>query len=231
VKGYVGRSIALGVAAALALLFSADFLTSAASQKKSKQVIIYDDYPTNSKDPTATYYAFEMYMPAEAAFDIAVRRDFPAGDLVKDAKGTCMEVQFNFGGADEWCAVAYKPAGAKLGEKAGFDIENQLAIGPGQHVYLKFKARRKSNSKAIVTFRCGGLGAGAHFDKIKPAVTSNPKKIELTADWVEYQIDLTEHVAGLSSVLSPFSVYAQSNDHPNQKQIVFYLDDIRIVTE
>jgi hypothetical protein len=71
-------------------------------------------------------------------------------------------------------------------------------------------------------------------DSVIPAAMPKEKFIKLSADWADYSIDLTGEK--LDQVVSPFSVVLQSNDHTLPKggeksRIVFYVTDIRYVTE
>jgi hypothetical protein len=224
-----------GVPVCLAALFAAAFASPAFGQGRVKEVVIYRDMPAagvpDTRPASALYFEPFYYMPREKAADIAVRADFPARDLDRQATGTCLEYTFEFGGADEWASAAFIPAGGKPGTRPPRDIAQDLAAEQGQKIYLKFKARRPANTTAVVSFRVGGMGVGEHVDGIRPPAKSKPLFIPLTADWVEYKIDLSEHAQGLSKVVSPFSVVVQSNDHRGERSVKFYVDEIRFVAE
>jgi hypothetical protein len=180
----------------------------------------------DTRSATEAYYEPFYFMPAEKASDVSVRRDCPNG-----ASDTCLEYKFTFGGANEWASAAFKPAGADLGAKEGRNIAEELNAGADAKIFLKFRARRAADTRAVVGFRLGGLAVGKHVDSIRPALAPRDKFITLTADWTEYSIDLTRHAQKLNSVVSPFSVIVQSNDNRGQQEVVFFVDRIRFVAE
>lgn len=208
-------------------------LRAGAQAPKNRVVPIYTDYPapgqTDRRSRSESHYDFFFFMPAEKADDISVRPDYPVADLDEGKTGTCIEYRLRFGGPNEFASAAFKPAGGALGTRPGLAIDQQLNAAPGQRIFLRFRARRRANDQATVGFRVGGLALGRHVDSVRPPASPQERFVVLSADWVEYSIDLTKR--DLRSVVSPFSVTAQSNDNRGKEEIVFYVDDIRFVAE
>lgn len=193
-----------------------------------------------SGKPDAKFAKFEnswepfFFTPAPQAPMMSVQEEYPGEGLGLGKESKAIEFTWVITSADTFAQFYFQEKGVQLGTKKGIDVETLLNAKPGEKVYLKFHAMRKANTEAVVGFRSGGLAVKKARDSVIPAAMPKEKFIKLSADWADYSIDLTGEK--LDQVVSPFSVVLQSNDHTLPKggeksRIVFYVTDIRYVTE
>ncbi len=128
---------------------------------------------------------------------------------------TCIEFNYSAkgkGGAN-WAGVFWQNPANNWGEKkGGFDLRGATK--------LTFWAKGKAGNERIMEFKMGGIG-GTYGDS--DSVGIGP--IDLTADWQQYTIDLTD--VDLSYVNGGFCWASNADSNPDGA--VFYLDDIRYV--
>lgn len=225
------RSILLVCVAGFPTLSSECYGQDANDVNLREYVIFEGDPPAGEADTrpaSARTYKPYFIQPAAKGSDIAINTAFPV-----ESGGTCLELIGSFAGANEFFNVSFTPEGeTNLASPAcqPVDILTQLGPGRNQRVFLELKARRAPASRAIVGFRVGGLAAGANRDGIRPSLAGEKKFHVLTPEFQTYRIPIPERkLDGLKSVLCPLAFVVESNSHPGQPEVTFYVDDVRFI--
>jgi hypothetical protein len=126
---------------------------------------------------------------------------------------TCIEFTYTAKGKQgaNWAGVFWQNPANNWGDvKGGFDLRGAKK--------LTFWAKGKVGNERIMEFKMGGIG-GPYSDS--DSVGIGP--IDLTAEWQQYTIDLTD--VDLSYVNGGFCWASNADSNPDGA--VFYLDDIR----
>jgi hypothetical protein len=129
----------------------------------------------------------------------------------------CMQVKYagKAAGGQKWSGVYWQDPANNWGtiKGAGYNLTGAKKV--------KFMARGEKGGE-IVEFKAGGI-SGEYPDSFK----AEASPVTLTADWKEYEIDLTGQ--DLSSVIGGF-MFTVAKDK-NAENTVFYLDEIRYVAD
>jgi hypothetical protein len=121
---------------------------------------------------------------------------------------TCIRIEYQ--AKDAWAGIVWQSPANDWGAKAGgWDVSGAK--------HLKFWARGESGGE-VVSFSFGVIGRDKrYFDTASGKI----EKVELTKDWKEYTIELSDK--DLTRIKSGFSFSLAGQGRP----VVFYLDDIR----
>ncbi|MBI4846175.1 MAG: hypothetical protein HY810_06870 [Candidatus Omnitrophica bacterium] len=126
---------------------------------------------------------------------------------------TCIKFEYTAKGKQGagWCGVSWQNPANNWGEKkGGFDLRGAKK--------LTFWARGEKGDERIMEFKMGGIG-GTYYDTDSAGIGP----IDLTAEWQQYTIELTD--IDLSHISGGF-VWATNADS-NPEGCIFYLDDIK----
>ncbi|MCK5346023.1 MAG: hypothetical protein KAR20_21580, partial [Candidatus Heimdallarchaeota archaeon] len=126
---------------------------------------------------------------------------------------TCIKFEYSAEGKQgaNWCGVTWQNPANNWGEKdGGKDLREATK--------LTFWARGQAGNERIMEFKMGGIG-GTYSDS--DSIGVGP--IDLTIEWQQYSIDLTE--ADLSYVVGGFCWSTSADANPDG--MVFYVDDIQ----
>jgi len=126
---------------------------------------------------------------------------------------TCIEFNYTAKGKQgaNWAGVFFQNPANNWGEKkGGFDLRGATK--------LTFWAKGTVGDERIMEFKTGGI-SGTYADS--DSVGIGP--IDLTAEWQQYTIDLTD--VDLSYINGGFCWASNADSNPDG--MVFYLDDIR----
>lgn len=224
---------------AVAMLGVCAGLSAPAQEKKGDppkkaapdKAYIYKDMPGKDEEDTRSkselHFTPYLFMPESNAKLVNVNTKFPITDISPDEKGTCIEISVSDLRANDWAGPAFIP-GDKLGAKPAYDFTNDIVVGFGRSVALKFRARTKAKETVRVRFECFGFADGDLRDAIRPTQTPNPDLSVLNDTWKDFSIDITKKAAGLNKVVSPLRVIVRQSENAKTNEVVVYLDDIRI---
>ncbi|RKY36628.1 MAG: hypothetical protein DRP78_03150 [Candidatus Omnitrophota bacterium] len=142
--------------------------------------------------------------------------DIKLNESCKDAPysgKTCVEIKYSAEGKQgaNWCGIFWQNPPNNWGEKkGGYDIRGAKK--------LTFYAKGAKGDERIMEFKVGGI-TGTYADS--DSIGIGP--IDLTAEWQQYTIDLTD--CDLSYISGGFCWATNADSNPDG--CVFYLDDVQ----
>ena len=212
------------MAASLALVLLACFISSCASSKTSAGSSSAASKTKNTSALTAqerAALAFYVY----ADYKSPLNHFYPSGwmgdtrDLVFDqnnseypyAGKTCMKVQYTPQGKNGWAGIFWQQPANNWGDKDGGYNLNKAT-------HITFWMKGEKGGEVVSEIKIGGFKG--QFPDSGSAVKKN---ITLTKDWTLYYIDLRSKK--LSRVAGGFCFAVNKDDNP--KGCTFYIDEVR----
>jgi hypothetical protein len=117
-----------------------------------------------------------------------------------------------------WAGLYWQNTPDNWGDTIGINFSDR------HFTKIVFWAKGETGTE-MIEFKAGGINKKRFKDSF--TVTSIPRRIPLTVNWVKYEIVLSG--LDLSSVIGGFAWVASTKDNPNG--VTFYLDDIIFVNE
>ena len=127
---------------------------------------------------------------------------------------TCIKVTYS-PGPDRWGGLYWQNLADNWGGVPGNDFSKK------GFTQITFWARGEKGGE-IIEFKAGGIHDTTLPHKDSFTGITDPKRIELTTEWVQYTIDLQEK--DLSGVIGGFCWVAAISSNPNG--VTFYYDDV-----